>query len=199
MARRSVELKIQEPGRDQGKLFKITEMSAFDTEEWAERSINAILRNANKEDISFLIPLVYTYVQEATIESSYEKLMEKNDEGMVKIQQATEKLAVYLSSLFFSLPYDDLKIVVKPLFDCCSIYLNPGQNDLVEPILNNPNHYIEEVSTIIALKREAFKLHTDFFTRDAKRYLDLFIVSMEQLQSKKDIDTIQTSLNQSER
>ena len=199
MARRSVELKIQEPGRDQGKLFKITEMSAFDTEEWAERSINAILRNANKEDISFLIPLVYTYVQEATIESSYEELMEKNDEGMVKIQQATEKLAVYLSSLFFSLPYDDLKIVVKTLFDCCSIYLNPGQNDLVEPILNNPNHYIEEVSTIIALKREAFKLHTDFFTRDAKRYLDLFIVSMEQLQSKKDIDTTQTSLNQSER
>lgn len=199
MARRSVELKIQEPGRDQGKLFKITEMSAFDTEEWAERSINAILRNANKEDISFLIPLVYTYVQEATIESSYEELMEKNDEGMVKIQQATEKLAVYLSSLFFSLPYDDLKIVVKPLFYCCSIYLNPGQNDLVEPILNNPNHYIEEVSTIIALKREAFKLHTDFFTRDAKRYLDLFIVSMEQLQSKKDIDTTQTSLNQSER
>lgn len=199
MARRSVELKIQEPGRDQGKLFKITEMSAFDTEEWAERSINAILRNANKEDISFLIPLVYTYVQEATIESSYEELMKKNDEGMVKIQQATEKLAVYLSSLFFSLPYDDLKIVVKPLFDCCSIYLNLGQNDLVEPILNNPNHYIEEVSTIIALKREAFKLHTDFFTRDAKRYLDLFIVSMEQLQSKKDIDTTQTSLNQSER
>lgn len=33
MARRSIDIKIEEKGRDQGKLFKITEMSAFDTEE----------------------------------------------------------------------------------------------------------------------------------------------------------------------
>lgn len=75
--------------------------------------------------------------------------------------------------MFFQLPYDDLKVVVKPLFNCCSIYLNPGQNDLAEPVLSNPNQYIEEVSTIIALKREAFKLHTGFFMSGAKRYLNL--------------------------
>lgn len=195
MARRSIELKIQEKGRDQGKLFKITEMSAFDTEEWAERSINAILRNATKEDISFLLPLVYTYVQEATIETSYEEIMEKVEEGSAAIHQAAEKLAVYLSSLFFNLPYDDLKGAVAPLLKCCAIYLNPSQNDLAEPILSNPNQYIEEVSTIIALKREAFKLHTDFFTSGAKRYLDLFINSMERLQTKQDTDTIPTSPN----
>lgn len=43
MVRRIKDIRIEEEGRDQGKLFRITEMSAFDTEAWATRSINAIL------------------------------------------------------------------------------------------------------------------------------------------------------------
>lgn len=196
MARRSINLKIQEKGRDQGKLFRITEMSAFDTEAWAERSINAILRNARPNDLSFLLPLVYSYIQQATEDKSLDEVMEQAEEGKATIHQATEKLAIYLASMFFQLPYDDLKIVSEPLLQCCSIYLNPGKNDLVEAVLSNPNQYIEEVSTIFALKREAFRLHTSFFTSGACHYLDLFIRAMEQSQTSQDTDTIPTSPKQ---
>lgn len=195
MARRSIDIKIEEKGRDQGKLFKITEMSAFDTEAWAERSINAILRNAKADDLSLLLPIVYTYVQEASEMKTFEDVVIEQEEGRALLDQATETLAIYLASMFFQLPYDDLKIVSEPLLQCCSIYLSPGQKELAEPVLNNPNQYIEEASTIFALKREAFKLHTDFFTSGAQRYLDLFISKMDGFQTDQESDTPQTSLN----
>lgn len=193
MARRSIDIKIDAKGRDQGKLFKITEMSAFDTEAWAERAINAILRNATAEDLSLLLPIVYTYVQEASEMKTFEEVKIENDEGRALLSQATETLAIYLASMFFQLPYDELKVVGDPLLRCCSIYLNPGQAGLAEPVLNNPNQYIEEASTIFALKREAFKLHTDFFTSGAQRYLDLFISKMDRFKTDQESDTIPTS------
>lgn len=193
MARRSIDIKIEEKGRDQGKLFKITEMSAFDTEAWAERAINAVLRNATSEDLSLLLPVVYSYVQQASEDKSLDDVELDRDEGKAALNQVTETLAIYFASMFFQLPYDQLKIVSEPLLQCCSIYLNPGKMDMSEPVLNNPNQYIEEPSTIFALKREAFKLHTDFFTSGAKRYLTLFINKMDQLQTDPKSDTAPTS------
>lgn len=178
MARRSIELKIQEKGRDQGKLFKITEMSAFDTEEWAERSINAIIRNANSEELNILLPLVYSYMHQLNEGKSFEEIKTASEEGKAIINQATETLAIYFAAMFFQLPYDDLKILTTPLLKCCAIYLNPGQNDLAEPVLNNPNQYIEESATLFTLKREAFKLHTDFFMSGAKQHLNQYIDQM---------------------
>ncbi|CAI3953075.1 unnamed protein product [Commensalibacter communis] len=195
MARRSIDLKIEEKGRDQGKLFKITEMSAFDTEAWAERTINAILRNATSEDLSLLLPIIYTYVQEASEMKTFEEVAIENEEGRALLNQATETLAIYLASMFFQLPYDELKVVSEPLLQCCSIYLNPGQTEMSDSVLNNPNHYIEEASTIFALKREAFKLHTDFFTNGAQRYLDLFISKMDRFKTDQESDTTPTSPN----
>lgn len=175
MARRSIDIKIEEKGRDQGKLFKITEMSAFDTEEWAERAINAILRNATSQDLAVLLPLVYSYVQQVNEDKSLEEVVEDREEGKAAINQATESLAIYFASMFFQLPYDELRVVSDPLLQCCSIYLNPGQTQMTEPVLNNPTQYIEEPSTIFSLKREAFKLHTDFFTQNVKSRLTVLL------------------------
>ncbi|CAI3955148.1 unnamed protein product [Commensalibacter communis] len=179
MARRSIDIKIEEKGRDQGKLFKITEMSAFDTEAWAERAINAILRNATAQDLSVLLPLVYSYVQQVNEDKSLEEVVEDREEGKAAINQATESLAIYFASMFFQLPYDELRVVSDPLLQCCAIYLNPGQSQITEPVLNNPTQYIEEASTIFGLKREVFKLHTDFFTNGAKRHLSKFLSQMD--------------------
>lgn len=175
MARRSVDIKIQEKGRDQGKLFKITEMSAFDTEKWAEQAINAILRNANSQELVLLLPLVYSYVQQTNDIKSFEKIIEEKKEGKATVVQATETLAIYFASVFFQLPYDELCGVSDPLLNCCSIYLSPGQNDLTDLIKNNINQYIEEASTIVFLKKEAFKIHTNFFTQKAKVSLKEFL------------------------
>lgn len=179
MARRSIDIKIEDKGRDQGKLFKITEMSAFDTEEWAERTINAILRNATPDDLAVMLPLVYSYVQQLNENKTLEEVIEDREEGKAAMGQATESLALYFSSMFFQLPYDEMRVVSDPLLKCCSIYLNPGQSELTEPVLNNPTQYIEEAATIFGLKREAFKLHTDFFTSGVKRYLGIFISQMD--------------------
>lgn len=193
MARRAIDIKIEEKGRDQGKLFKITEMSAFETEEWAERSINAILRNATTQDLTLLLPLVYSYVQQVNEDKTVKEVIQETEEGKAAINQATEGLALYFASMFFQLPYDELRIVSDPLLKCCSIYLNPGQSEMTEPVLNNPNQYIEEPATIFGLKREAFRLHTDFFTSGAKHHLGLFIKQMERLQTEQESDTTPTS------
>ncbi|CAI3941707.1 unnamed protein product [Commensalibacter communis] len=165
MARRTIDIKIEEAGRDQGKLFKITEMSAFDTEAWASRSINAILRNASEHEKMRLLPLVFSYFKQMNSEPDFETLQDEIKTGEAAHFKSTESLAVYLSSEFFQLPYDELIIATKPLLNCCGIYLNPGQNQMIDPVSTNPTQYVEEASTYYTLYREAFKLHTDFFTK----------------------------------
>lgn len=136
-------------------------------------SINAILRNANSVETETLIPLVYAYSQQVNTVKTVEETLQDASQGKTAILNSTEALAVYFSSLFFRLPYDDLKRVSEPLLECCSIHLNPGQSALTEPVLNNIELHIEEPSTFYVLKREAFRLHTDFFTKETLRYLSM--------------------------
>ncbi|CAK7192381.1 hypothetical protein COMNV_00577 [Commensalibacter sp. Nvir] len=177
MARRNVDIKIEEKGRDQGKLFKITEMSALDTEAWASRAINAILRNVSVEHYQSLFPLIYSYVSGVNNFSEIEEkeqlseLTKTLENGQTVFDKPLEALALYFANSFFTLPYDDLIQVGDPLLNCCSIYLNPGQSDLTDPIKNNINQYIEETSTLYILKREVFKLHTDFFIKATLPFL----------------------------
>ncbi|MDI2091684.1 hypothetical protein [Commensalibacter oyaizuii] len=193
MARRTTDIKITEPGRDQGKLFKITEMSAFDTEEWAEKTINAVLRNVDRKDLLLLLPVVYTYIQDLSENKTVEQVIEEKGEGKATISQATEYLSIYFSSLVFQLPFDALKQIMEPLLNCCSIYLSPGQTELTEPVSNNFSQYIEEPSTIFALKREAFKLHTDFFIKGSRPHLAQLISTINQTIENQKSDTPQTS------
>jgi len=44
MARKEVFVTIVEPGRDLGKIFKLTEQSAIDIDKWANRAQHAIVR-----------------------------------------------------------------------------------------------------------------------------------------------------------
>jgi hypothetical protein len=45
MARKTATITIQTEGRDKGKTFKITEMSAVQAERWAIRALTAMVRN----------------------------------------------------------------------------------------------------------------------------------------------------------
>ncbi|CAK7192633.1 hypothetical protein COMNV_00838 [Commensalibacter sp. Nvir] len=146
-------------------------MSAFDTEKWAEHAINAILRNASHEEALSFLPLIYAYAMQTDATTAVGNTLAQAEEGKQAITNATQTLAVCFASVFFKLPFEELLAVTQPLLNCCSIYLTPGQHDLCDPIMNNPNQYIEEPSTFFTLKREGFKLHTDFFMNAAKRYL----------------------------
>lgn len=42
MARKTIQVMIETPGRDQGKLFEITELSAMRAERWARRALCAL-------------------------------------------------------------------------------------------------------------------------------------------------------------
>jgi hypothetical protein len=43
MSRRTKDFKVEASGRDQGKIFRLTEMSAFATEVWAAKALLALL------------------------------------------------------------------------------------------------------------------------------------------------------------
>jgi len=45
MARRVIEVKIEAAGRDHGKIFVITEMSALKAEKWGARALNAMSKS----------------------------------------------------------------------------------------------------------------------------------------------------------
>lgn len=174
MARRTKDVRIHEAGRDQGKVFKITEMSAFETEKWATCSINAILRNATSQDIAMLLPLTYSYIQQLNQPKTLEETQKDVEEGKAALLNSTEALAVYFAQMFFSLPFEELQQVADPLLNCCVIYLTPGQNDLTESLSQNPNLYVEEPSTLYVLRKEAFALHTDFFIQGVRSYLSQY-------------------------
>lgn len=172
MTRKSIELVIEEKGRDTGKLFKITEMSAFNTEAWAIRAINALLRNTNNDEVYGLLPLVYSYFKQLNEPKTLNTVLEEANQGQAAILNPTENMAIYFSHRFFQLPYDELKVLSDPLLDCCAIYLDPGKSDLTRPLLDNVNTFVEEPSTLSILRREAFKLHTDFFIKGVGQYLE---------------------------
>ena len=45
MARRTEDFKVTEVGRDQGKTFRLTEMSAFHAERWAAKALLALMKS----------------------------------------------------------------------------------------------------------------------------------------------------------
>lgn len=56
--------------------------------------------------------------------------------------------------------------VVKPLMDrmlTCVKFQGPNKNVPAQPLLKGDLCQVEEVTTLLMLRREIFKLHTDFF------------------------------------
>lgn len=177
MTRRTVELQIIDEGRDKGKMFLITEMSAFETEKWANRLINAILRNSREDELIELIPLFHSYINNLNqdtkgIESQVKALKKEIDLNGINISQSTQVLALNFANFFFKLPYEEFLSVSEPLLECCKHFIS-YENKVTDDVINNINVYIEEAPTIYTLKKAAFALHTDFFIKAVMRTMEI--------------------------
>lgn len=159
MARRTQEIIINEAGRDKGKKFKIVEMSAFDTEEWASLTIGTIINRSSPAMKQLIINAAYAYVGFVNGEGSIKQM---ENTGETAKESPTKFLAMTLSNEFFGLPPAEIREITNPLYNCCYL-VTQENNDVFQYKLMDIVDQIEEASTLVTLKREAFKLHTDFF------------------------------------
>jgi hypothetical protein len=130
MPRKVKTLTIAGPGRDGGKVFRITEMPAVRAERWAMRALVALARSGVDvpDDIA--------------------------DQGL-------QGLAVLglraLSEVFF----EDLSPLLDEMLTCVQIIPDPNLSDFGRALVDDD---VEEVETILQLRREVFELHVDFST-----------------------------------
>lgn len=126
MARKKVTITIDADGRDKGKSFVLTEMSAWDAEEWAGEALFAMM-NAGVD-----IP--------PGIESA----------GLAGVA------ALGITALT-KMSYEKARPLLARMMQCVEI--QPSR-DIVRPLINDD---IEEVSTLLRIRKEVFALHFDFF------------------------------------
>ena len=131
MARKSIEVPKKGdpplPGRDAGKVFIVTEMSAWDAEAWGEQAYGCMVR----AKLAAPTPGVLS--------------------GMAAI-------AVMGVSAFMAAPWAEVKPLLDEMIAKCVKTKEeafPLGRDLTEDD-------VEEVQTILRLREEAVKLHTDF-------------------------------------
>ena len=125
MARKTKKITIESNGRDQGKVFLITELDAWAAEEWATEALFAMM-NAGVN-----IP--------EGIENA----------GLAGVA------ALGLSALT-KVSYDKAKPLIEKMMSCVQVVLA-----VTRPLIADD---IEEVGTLLLLKKEVLLLHLDFFT-----------------------------------
>lgn len=130
MARKTAPITIEAQGRDCGKVFIITEMSAMAAEEWAAKALFAMM-NAGVE-----IP---------------ENIASAGLAGVA---------ALGISSLT-KVSFDAAKPLLDEMLTC--VQFKPSQN-VVRALISDD---IEEVSTLLTLRKAVLELHLDFFTAGA--------------------------------
>lgn len=124
-----------EEGRDYKKMFRLTEMSAFAADEWANRAALALL------------PKLTRQVSEEVVE----QLSENPNMATV------ERVGILLGNISFP----ETRELLKELMDCVQIIPDP-KNPLPRPIGMAGSEDIEDVETLHYLRKEALALHTGF-------------------------------------
>lgn len=130
MARKVATITIDAEGRDRGKVFIITELSAYAAEEWAGRALFAML-NAGVE-----IP---------------DNIAKAGLAGVA---------ALGIDSLT-KLSFDAAKPLLDEMMACVQIQPSPK---VTRALIDDD---IEEVATLLTLRKEVFNLHLSFFTAGA--------------------------------
>ncbi|KCB33735.1 hypothetical protein ACLQ9R_01465 [Bordetella hinzii] len=125
MARKQKTVTITEDGRDKGKVFILTELSAYEAEEWAGRALFALM-NAGVQ-----IP---------------DNIAEAGLAGVATLGMAA----------LTKLPYDSAKPLLDKMMACVEI--QPSANVTRRLIADD----IEEVATLLTLRKHVLGLHMDF-------------------------------------
>lgn len=132
--RKTKDVTIDIEGRDKGKMFRITEMSAVQAEKWATRATLELL------------PRLSQQVSEEALESI------KANPGMLTL----ERLGLILRGVSFP----ETEKLMDEIIDVCVQFM-PGPK-VVRPIGLAGAEDIEEASTLGYLRQEAMALHTNF-------------------------------------
>ncbi|OMG81409.1 hypothetical protein BIZ53_29465 [Achromobacter xylosoxidans] len=131
MARRQETVTISAEGRDQGKVFVLTELSAYEAEDWAGRALFALM-NAGVQ-----IP---------------ENIAQSGLAGVA---------ALGMTALT-KLPYESAKPLLDKMMECVEI--QPSAKVTRRLIADD----IEEVATLLTLRKHVLGLHMDFSMAAAK-------------------------------
>ena len=131
MARKKVTVQIDTPGRDCGKNFVITEMSAWEAEEWAGQALFAMM-NAGVE------------VPDGIASAGLAGIAALGIASLTKVS------------------FDKAKPLLDRMMGCVEIQPSPS---VVRRLVEDD---IEEVSTLLQLRKEVFNLHLSFFTEGGK-------------------------------
>jgi len=136
MARKQKFITIDKENRDHGKVFRITEMDAWDAYDWASRVFFALM-NTGVE------------IPEHVLES-----------GMAGLAAMTESdFMRFIFGMMAKIPYQQGKPILDHLLTCVEIQPDPLKLNFRSNILAD----IEEPSTFLTLQKEAFSLHFGFF------------------------------------
>lgn len=125
MARKQATVTISAEGRDKGKVFVLTELSAYESEDWAGRALFALM-NAGVE-----IP--------DNIASA----------GLAGVAALGIKAIA-------KLPFASAKPLLDKMMECVQIQPSPS---VTRPLIPDD---IEEVATMLTLRKQVLGLHMDF-------------------------------------
>lgn len=135
--RKTKEIKIETANRDQGKRFRITEMSACAQERWATRAVLALLNSG----------------LELPEGISAEDL--QGSSGLAKLLSMGVKA-------FSNIKYEYAEPLYAELLKCVE-YLGTQGDAVSRPLTEETaDEVIEEVTTLLTLRKEVLKLHFDF-------------------------------------
>lgn len=140
-------VKITAEGRDKGKAYLLTEMSAFKAESWGMRALLAL------DNSGFQVP------------------EEMKGTGMAGIA-ALGAERIIAPRLNFA----DFEPLLNEMMECVQFVPNADNPDIVRPIREMADD-IEEVSTILQLRKEVLLLHLGFLPAELQSKLKDFLTS----------------------
>lgn len=147
MARKVKEVTITFEGRDQGKTFLVTEMSADAGEKWAYRALLALSRGG------FEVP---PGIFEA---------------GMAGLASIVPYLVVIGFRSLHGARWDEMETLLDELMTCVK-YKPPIVGIPPQEITPGINSQIEEIRTRVELRKEVLMLHVDPFALAAFQSMD---------------------------
>jgi hypothetical protein len=136
-------VRIDSADRDQGKVFLIKEMSAFQAEKWAQRAFLALARSG------------------VDIEQSVK------DAGVAGLAG----LAVSGLRALTGLSFDEAEPLLDEMLGCVRVVPDPKEPDFTRALMmgtpDGEGDDIQEIMTLVRLRREIIELHIGFFVKGA--------------------------------
>lgn len=128
MARKTSNFTIKEEGRDKGKTFVLTEMSAYKAEQWAMKALLALMNSG------------------VQVPEGFEKM------GMAGVAEIGIRALA-------GLKWEIAEPLLNEMLTCVRIMPDITKPHVVRDLIEED---IEEVKTLLTLRSEVWKLHTDF-------------------------------------